>query len=96
MTRVIASTTFQKNLKKIREELKESGDRFPITLDGKPIGSLVNCKDLETLEEPKKPEGLAAVIGKWQDFEEVEENIKKIMEAREIPDLKIENWLQGN
>ena len=82
MTRVIALTTFQKNLKKILEELKESADRFIITLDGKPVGGLVNCKDLEKLEKHKKPEGLAAVIGKWQDFEEVEENITKIVESR--------------
>jgi prevent-host-death family protein len=82
MTRTIALTTFQKNLKKILEELKESADRFIITLDGKPVGGLVSCKDLEKLEKPQKPEGLAAVIGKWKDFEEVEDNIAKIVESR--------------
>lgn len=49
--------------------------RFVITRRNKPVAALVSLEDLQRLEQQEEKQGLAAIAGKWQGFEEVEEGM---------------------
>ncbi len=53
--------------------------RIVITRRGRPVAALVSMDDLRELEQLNKRRGLAAVVGKWADFEEIAD---VILEAR--------------
>ena len=57
-------------------------DRFIITKRNKPVAALVNIDDLQVIEQCSERAGLAAVIGKWENFNEVEDAIGSIRELR--------------
>ncbi len=48
-----------------------SHQRFIITKRDKPVAALVSLDDLEVLEQHEEQQGLAAIAGKWQGFNEV-------------------------
>ena len=48
-----------------------SQERFIITKRDKPVAALVSLDDLEILEQHEEMQGLAAIAGKWQGFDEV-------------------------
>ena len=58
-------------------------DRFIITKRSKPIAALVNIDDLKLIEQLEERKGLASIIGKWEEFDELGENIGDIIELRE-------------
>ena len=49
--------------------------RVIITRRGRPAVALVSIGDLRELEQLDKRHGLAAVIGKWPDFEEIADDV---------------------
>ncbi|NOQ13088.1 MAG: type II toxin-antitoxin system prevent-host-death family antitoxin [Methyloprofundus sp.] len=48
-----------------------SHERFIITKRDKPVAALVSLDDLKILEQYEEKQGLAAIAGKWQGFDEV-------------------------
>ena len=48
-----------------------SHERFIITKRDKPVAALVSLDDLAILEQHEEHQGLAAIAGKWQAFNEV-------------------------
>ena len=48
-----------------------SHERFIITRRNKPVAALVSLEDLKLVEQHMEKQGLAAIAGKWQGFEEV-------------------------
>ena len=57
-------------------------DRFIITKRNKPVAALVNLDDLRAIEQLEERKGLAAVVGKWRDIDELEEAIGDIRSLR--------------
>lgn len=60
-----------------------SHERFIITKRDKPVAALVSLDDLKILEQYGEKQGLAAIAGKWQGFEEVADAMGKIENLRE-------------
>jgi prevent-host-death family protein len=60
-----------------------SHERFIITKRDKPVAALVSLDDLKILEQYEEKQGLAAIAGKWQGFDEVAEAMGKIETLRQ-------------
>ena len=56
--------------------------RFIITRRNKPVAALVSLEDLKSLEQQQEKQGLAAIAGQWQGFEEVEKAIGDLQTLR--------------
>lgn len=59
-----------------------SNEKIIITKRGKPITALVSIHDIKELDNKKEIEGLKKAIGKWENFDEIEPEIKKIYKSR--------------
>ena len=59
-----------------------SHERFIITKRDKPVAALVSLDDLKVLEQYDEKQGLAAIAGKWQGFDEVADAMGKIETLR--------------
>ncbi len=57
-------------------------ERFIITRRDKPVAALVSLDDLRIIEQHQEQQGLAAVAGKWQDFDEVAQPLADLAELR--------------
>jgi hypothetical protein len=44
--------------------------------------ALVPIQDLKNIKAGKEEKGLSEIIGKWKNFEEIEDNINKIYSSR--------------
>jgi prevent-host-death family protein len=82
-------TTTEISIAEVKSRLSEyaarsafAGERILITRRGKPLAALVSLEDLAELEQLDKKAGLASVIGKWDDFEEIEAAVAEAMDAR--------------
>ncbi|MCF6250822.1 MAG: type II toxin-antitoxin system Phd/YefM family antitoxin [Methylococcaceae bacterium] len=60
-----------------------SHERFIITKRDKPVAALVSLDDLKILEQYEEKQGLAAIAGKWQGFDEVADAMGKIDTLRQ-------------
>ena len=58
-------------------------ERIIITRRNRPVAALVSIDDLRKLEQIEERRGLAGVVGKWQDFEEIAESLQDIGALRE-------------
>ncbi len=56
--------------------------RVIITKRDKPVAAVVSLSDLHTLEQNDRRGGLLSVTGKWQDFDELEDNISESVKER--------------
>ncbi len=56
--------------------------RIIITKRSRPVAALVGLNDLRGIEQQAKRDGLAKVIGKWDDFEEIAGGVREAMESR--------------
>ena len=80
---------------RLSEYIAESSykhERFIITKRNKPVAALVSVDDLERIEQFEERNGLAAIIGKWTGFEEIEDTVndldgirQKDGEFRDVP-----------
>ena len=59
-----------------------SHERFIITKRDKPVAALVSLDDLKILEQHEEKQGLAAIAGKWQGFDEVADGMGDIESLR--------------
>lgn len=60
-----------------------TGEKFVIAKRGKPLVALVSIEDLENIKVSQEEKGLSEIIGKWKNFEEIEDNINKAYYSRE-------------
>jgi len=60
-----------------------SHERFIITKRDKPVAALVSLDDLKVLEQYEEKQGLAAIAGKWQGFDEVADAMGEIETLRQ-------------
>jgi PHD/YefM family antitoxin component YafN of YafNO toxin-antitoxin module len=73
-------------IKHLPEYLLKTGanQRVVITRDNNPIAALVNIGDFRRIEQKEqKEEGLASVMGRWDDFDEIGEALADIPSIRE-------------
>ena len=59
-----------------------TGEKFVITKRGKPMVALVSIEDLENIKVKEEAKRLSEIIGKWENFEEIENNINKAYSSR--------------
>jgi len=65
-----------------------SNHRIIITKREKPVAALVDIPSLEKIESMDEALGLASVIGKWKNFEEIAGEIQHIYEGRKKDELR--------
>ena len=53
-------------------------ERFVITRRKKPVAAIVSLDDLRIVEQYEERQGLAAIAGKWPEFEEVAASLDNI------------------
>ena len=59
-----------------------SRERFIITRRNKPVAALVSLEDLQIIEQHEERQGLASIVGRWKDFEELEEQLDDLRGLR--------------
>jgi len=59
-----------------------AGEKYLITKRGKPLVALVPLEDLKSIEINEDKKGLSEIIGKWENFEEIEDSINKAYSSR--------------
>ena len=59
-----------------------SHERFIITRRDKPVAALVSFDDLKILKQYEEKQGLAAIAGKWQGFDEVADEMGELETLR--------------
>lgn len=57
-------------------------ERFVITKRDRPVAALVSLEDLAIIEQNEERQGLATLVGRWSDFDEVAEAIGDLEELR--------------
>lgn len=81
---IIIAPEAQHDVDEVPEYILKSSDsdeRFVITKDNKPIAALISIEDFQFIEQKQK--GLASVVGKWKDFDEIEDILADISSMRE-------------
>ena len=59
-----------------------AGQRYVISKRGKPIAALVSLEDLENIRASQDTEKISEIAGKWEDFDEIEEDIARAHNSR--------------
>ena len=59
-----------------------NNEKFIITRRNKPLAALVSLDDLRKIEQHEERKGLAAISGKWRNFEELSEFIDDLESLR--------------
>ncbi|MCL5070597.1 MAG: type II toxin-antitoxin system prevent-host-death family antitoxin [Actinobacteria bacterium] len=59
-----------------------ANEKLIITKRGKPIAGLVSLEDIKKLKRESASGGLSQAIGKWENFDEIKSEIKKIYNKR--------------
>lgn len=70
-TTPISVAKAKSHISELIAKIQYSQERFIITRRDKPVAAFVSLDDLKILEQYKEKQGLAAIVGKWQDFDEV-------------------------
>ncbi len=79
----ISESEITKHLPEYISKSADSDERFVITKDNKPIAALISIEDFQFIEQKEKQKGLASVVGKWKDFDEIEDILSDISSLRE-------------
>ena len=66
------------HISEIIAKSQHAQQRFIITKRDKPVAALVSLTDLAILEQYEEKQGLAAIAGKWQGFDEIESTLGNI------------------
>lgn len=83
MTAAEAKSNFSQSLR-----FAERGDQVVITRYGKPVAALVSAEEMEQLERLRAStpaDGLAALVGRWEDSDELVAELERVVEARTPP-----------
>lgn len=71
------------HLSEIIAKASHMGSRFVITRRNKPVAALVSLEDLQIIEQNEERQGLAAVAGSWEGFDEVAAELVDLNDQRE-------------
>jgi len=82
MTTLISIAKAKSHISELIAKSRYSHERFIITKRDKPVAAIVSLEDLAILEQHKETEGLAAIVGKWKNFDEVANAIDDIEDLR--------------
>ncbi len=74
-TQTVSVAETKAHISELIAKSQHSHERFIITRRNKPVAALVNIEDLKLLEQHQEKQGLAAIAGRWDDFEEVIEGM---------------------
>ena len=83
MTQNVSVAKVKNNLSEYLAKVAYADENFIITKRNKPIAALVNLEDFKTIQSNKDQEGLATVIGKWENFDEIYDDIMRIYKSRQ-------------
>ena len=67
----ISVAKVKSHISELIDRTQYSHEQFIITQRNKAVAALVSLDDLKTLEQHEEKQGLAAIAGQWQDFDEV-------------------------
>ncbi len=81
-TTLVSVAEAKSHISELIAKNQHSHDRFIITRRDKPVAALVSLDDLNILEQYEEKQGLAAIAGKWQGFDEVTEAMGDIETLR--------------
>ena len=81
-TTLISVAKAKSHISELIAKSQYSHERFIITRRNKPVAALVSLDDLVVLEQYEEKQGLAAIVGKWQGFDEVTDAIGDIETLR--------------
>jgi prevent-host-death family protein len=57
-------------------------EKIIITKRGKPIAALISAEAIKKLKSSEESKGLCEIIGKWANFEDIEDGIEKAYHER--------------
>lgn len=83
-TKAISVANAKAHISELIAKSQYSHERFIITRRNKPVAALVSLEDLKVLEQQTEKQGLSAIAGKWQGFEEVADAIGDLEALRAI------------
>ena len=81
-TTLISVAKAKSHISELIAKSQYSDERFIITRRNKPVAALVSLDDLEILEQFEEKQGLAAIAGKWQGFDEIADAMGDIESLR--------------
>lgn len=82
MSQTISVSEMKSHLSEYISKSTYRNERFIITRRNKPVAALVNIDDLQLIEQKEERLGLAALLGKWKNFDEIERTLKDIPKLR--------------
>jgi prevent-host-death family protein len=59
-----------------------AGEKYLIAKRGKPLVALVPIEDLKNIKINEEKKRLSEIIGKWENFEEIEDDINEVYSSR--------------
>ncbi len=80
--KVVSVAEAKSHFSEYASKVAYAGEKFLITKRGKPLAALVSIEDLKSIRINEEEKGLSEIIGKWENFEEIEDNINKIYSSR--------------
>ena len=80
--RVVSVADAKSHFSEYISKVAYAGEKYLITKRGKPLVALVPIQDLINIKSSKEEKGLSEIIGKWKNFEEIEDNINKVYSSR--------------
>jgi prevent-host-death family protein len=82
MSQIVSVAEMKSHLSEYISKSTYRKERFIITKRNKKVAALVNIDDLQLIEQKEVRMGLASIIAKWKDFDEVEKGLKDIPKLR--------------
>ncbi|QTA79219.1 Toxin-antitoxin system, antitoxin component, Phd-like [Desulfonema limicola] len=79
---IMAVAEAKKRFSEIISKSAYSDQRIIITKRNRPIAAVISIEDLHSLEQIEKRKGLMEIIGKWQNFDEINDAIDNIVDKR--------------
>lgn len=81
-TTTISIANAKAHISELIAKSQYSDERFIISKRDKPVAALVSLADLEILQQHEEKQGLAAIAGSWQNFDEISEAIGDLEKLR--------------
>ncbi len=80
---IVSIVEVKSHLSEIVAKSAYNKERYIITKRNKPVAALVSIEDLTILEQHQEKAGLAEIVGKWKNFNEVAEALNDLSRLRE-------------
>ena len=87
MRRTLTATQVQSQFNESLQ-LVEAGEIVEVTRNGRAVAGIVGTKDLEQIERLRASapqEGLASLLGRWDDGDEMADEVDRVVATRSAP-----------